>query len=1586
LRPSRGATMRQEPEGFMSKQFTRLLAVMLGFALVVSACGSDDDDAAAPAATTAAPAATAAPATTAAPAATAEPVSVGLVFDIGGRGDQSFNDSAYAGLERAANELGADISDASPNSDGSNRGELLRLMAENNDLVIGVGFLFDAAISEVAAEYPDTNFAIVDGWVDAPNVASLLFAEHEGSFLVGAAAGMKTGVDLVGFIGGVNFPLIGKFEAGFAAGVAQTNPDARVIVEYITEPPNFDGFNAPDAAREIAASMYEKGADIVYHAAGGSGAGLFEAAKSHSEESGSKVWAIGVDADQYLTSDESVRDYIMSSMLKRVDVAVFNTIHAVHEDAFQAGGVMFDLSVDGVGYSTTGGFVDDIAGELDALKAKVVNSSISVPDVPGERAVVLPDLGGRVVTIAVDNAYLPFAYIPADTGVAMGWDYDAMDEVCARLNCVPSFQEFAWDGTIIATGEGQFDMAGGGITITEARDEVVDFSISFISTDQKILVAKGDSEIGGRADLEASDCNVGSQTGTTNYDLSVDVVGEGRIVAFESFAFAVQALITGDVCAVIMDDVAGQGYQGENADDVDMLAESLQSDPLGWAFTEGSDLVGPFNEAIQSMKDDGTLAALNGKYFGTAFTITYDDIGDGAYAEPEAAADSSDPIKLPIHNWSSQIAGVYAVGAILESTGNSVEYISADSTLVYTSMCEGDMDLVHEVWEGAFGVAFMEQVDAGCVIDAATHDAKTREEWWYPSYIEDVCPGLPDWQALNACAEMFATPDSGGKGRFLGGPVDWLKGDQERVEGLEMDFIVENAGTAGALWAALEAASANQEPIVLFNWTPNFIEAMYDGKFIEFPTFADECRTDASWGLNPETTHDCGNPKDGYLKLGVWEGFPAKWPNAYAAVQNMNFSNLDIAQLAMYVDIDGMEPEDAAALWLAENCARWTGWSGADASVCPAAPAAPAAAVDSSDPIKLPIHNWSSQIAGVYAVGAILESTGNSVEYISADSTLVYTSMCEGDMDLVHEVWEGAFGVAFMEQVDAGCVIDATTHDAKTREEWWYPSYVEDVCPGLPDWQALNACAEMFATPDSGGKGRFLGGPVDWLKGDQERVEGLEMDFIVENAGTAGALWAALEAASANQEPIVLFNWTPNFIEAMYDGKFIEFPTFADECRTDPEWGMNPETTHDCGNPKDGYLKLGVWEGFPAKWPNAYAAVQKMNFSNLDIAQLAMYVDIDGMEPEDAAALWLAENCARWTGWTGADASVCPEAPAAPEVDLTPGEGVELTMCRANWASGYIQAEIVRQILQQAGFGVSDPSTIELGPSNAYTAMAEGSCDFWANSWYPGHFSWFENQLPDGSLVGDYVEAVPGLFQDSGVQGFLVTKTWAEDNNVSTIDQINRDESLWSQFDSDGNGKGEILGCPESWTCDDIIESQIAFGNGTEPWDNMEETKAGYDGLFAEMVNRVNAGEPGILYTWSPASYLTVLVPGVNVLWLSVEAVLDGSNPLGKEGGENHQQEQGFTDFGADMCTQPCQLGWSAADIQVSMRTDRLDENPFLRSLFPLIKPSILDISFLQVDQTDGDGSQAHVAELATGWMTENAEVVAGWIAEAAAG
>jgi glycine betaine/proline transport system substrate-binding protein len=305
----------------------------------------------------------------------------------------------------------------------------------------------------------------------------------------------------------------------------------------------------------------------------------------------------------------------------------------------------------------------------------------------------------------------------------------------------------------------------------------------------------------------------------------------------------------------------------------------------------------------------------------------------------------------------------------------------------------------------------------------------------------------------------------------------------------------------------------------------------------------------------------------------------------------------------------------------------------AAACVLSAAVLASGAQADSSDPIKIPIHNWSSQIVGAHIVGKLLAKTANKVEYVSADSQVVYTSMCEGDIHLVHEVWQGAFGVAFEKVVGEGCVVDAATHDAKTREEWWYPAYVEELCPGLPDWEALNKCAKMFSTPETEPKGRFLAGPVDWLKHDAERVEGLKMDFEVVNAGSAAALWAELESASKRKAPIVLFNWTPNFIEALYEGKFIEFPAYAEGCREDPKWGTNPDKAYDCGNPKDGYLKIGVWKKFPETWPDAYKVLQNINFTNLDVAVMAKLADVDNMEPQAAADKWLADNEDRWQAW-----------------------------------------------------------------------------------------------------------------------------------------------------------------------------------------------------------------------------------------------------------------------------------------------------------------------------------------------------------------
>ncbi len=321
-------------------------------------------------------------------------LNVGLTFDIGGRGDQSFNDSAAEGLDRAEADFGISFSEAEPNADGSNRAELLQLQADSSALVIGVGFLFADDVAAAAGENPDVNFAVIDDAMldfeaDPPsprceNCAGLTFAEEQGSFLVGAAAALTSETGTVGFIGGVGgFGLIEKFEAGFTAGAQAVNPDITVIPQYITTAPDFDGFFAADRAKEIALAMYDQDADVIYHAAGGSGAGLFEAAKERSEESGSKVWAIGVDSDQYNTSSEDVREYILTSMIKRVDNAVYQIIKDQIEGNFPAGNTVYDLSVDGVGYSTTGDFLtEDQIAQIEDFKAQIIDGTIEVPTEP----------------------------------------------------------------------------------------------------------------------------------------------------------------------------------------------------------------------------------------------------------------------------------------------------------------------------------------------------------------------------------------------------------------------------------------------------------------------------------------------------------------------------------------------------------------------------------------------------------------------------------------------------------------------------------------------------------------------------------------------------------------------------------------------------------------------------------------------------------------------------------------------------------------------------------------------------------------------------------------------------------------------------------------------------------------------------------------------------------------------------------------------------------------------------------------------------------------------------------------------------
>jgi basic membrane protein A and related proteins len=303
---------------------------------------------------------------------------IGLAFDVGGRGDKSFNDAAYAGLEKAKTDLGAEIKELSPAADGSNRGDLLRQLADAGyNPIIGVGFAYGDDIKKVAAENPDIQFAVVDSASNGPNVTGLLFAEEQGSYLAGVAAALKAKSGHVGFVGGVENALIQKFEAGFVAGVKSVKADAKIDIKYLTPDGDFSGFKAPDKGKVAAEKMFQDGADIVYHASGDSGLGVFQAAAA------AKKKAIGVDSDQRLTVKETnLQSVIMTSMLKRVDVGVFEFIKAFQGGTKGGANVTYDLKVDGVGLSTTGGEVDDIQDKIDAAKKDIVDGKITVPAKP----------------------------------------------------------------------------------------------------------------------------------------------------------------------------------------------------------------------------------------------------------------------------------------------------------------------------------------------------------------------------------------------------------------------------------------------------------------------------------------------------------------------------------------------------------------------------------------------------------------------------------------------------------------------------------------------------------------------------------------------------------------------------------------------------------------------------------------------------------------------------------------------------------------------------------------------------------------------------------------------------------------------------------------------------------------------------------------------------------------------------------------------------------------------------------------------------------------------------------------------------
>lgn len=314
------------------------------------------------------------------PASAAHRQVIGVGYDGAGLGDLSFHDMAHEGLVQAQEDFPIFAKELDQFTDGGQFLPLTRVtrtLANTSDMVIGISFLFVDPVLATAPHRPDVNFVIVDSaveWLtDAPNVAGITFAHNEGSFLVGAAAAMTSESDVIGFIGGLDIPIIHEFEVGFTAGVHHVNPDTTVLIDYLP------GFVDPAPAYGAGVAMYDAGADVVFHAAGFAGIGLFEAARDFSLAN-SHVWAIGVDADQYLAVPADLQPHILTSMMKRVDLAVYNAIEAQVTGTFMPGDHQLDLAAGGLDYATSGGFIDDLVGDLEALRADIISGAIVVPN------------------------------------------------------------------------------------------------------------------------------------------------------------------------------------------------------------------------------------------------------------------------------------------------------------------------------------------------------------------------------------------------------------------------------------------------------------------------------------------------------------------------------------------------------------------------------------------------------------------------------------------------------------------------------------------------------------------------------------------------------------------------------------------------------------------------------------------------------------------------------------------------------------------------------------------------------------------------------------------------------------------------------------------------------------------------------------------------------------------------------------------------------------------------------------------------------------------------------------------------------
>ncbi len=350
------------------------------------------------------------------------------------------------------------------------------------------------------------------------------------------------------------------------------------------------------------------------------------------------------------------------------------------------------------------------------------------------------------------------------------------------------------------------------------------------------------------------------------------------------------------------------------------------------------------------------------------------------------------------------------------------------------------------------------------------------------------------------------------------------------------------------------------------------------------------------------------------------------------------------------------------------------------------------------------------------------------------------------------------------------------------------------------------------------------------------------------------------------------------------------------------------------------------------------------------------------------------------------------------EPNLNPGSGEKIRMGRAHWDSGALHAQIIRDLLEELGYQVDDPARHQRAPYLAYPAMAEGDIDFWANSWYPSDEAWWEGETRIGGRLGDHLARVDEpIMAGGGLQGLLVSKSWAEANDVTTLDQIATDEGVWSQLDYDGDGKGEIFGCPVEWSCDAVISGIFCVNDS---W-NLEQINRASESIatrqediYAEMFDQFlelsRSGQAAIGYVWAPTAYYGKAKIGIDTIWLSqdVDSMVKVTNPCGMDHGADYSQTQGrltdeYISLDANTCLEGpngCQIGWPADDIEITANRQWLAANPAAEALLNQVRFDIDEISALLLELENTDNQSGDLERLSEQWITSNQPVVDRWL------